>query len=721
MRRLTYHGAHSASRQAGGDSGQAHPPGAGPRDRPLPARLVENDDDDGDDEEEKRLSRVESFSKWLAGVIPVNLIPSDLAAMLRHRANHRFAMAREQGVPMEQIYFGQDCLPTWETQYWDPEEESLHSILQERLCDLDRALQLSTLLQREIQNKSNARMELACELGIHLDAIAMGSSLLPEWDTSPESAESSGTQTSTVTTDLTSGSHDDEEADSSMTGSKLAEGETPEMSFVDDGDGSGVEVLDAEMDDAVDLIGYASSEDSGMLGAQAEDAVDLSKHAVLETAHVREPVLKRKWCSESSDSSSDEEDESSDGEDDDAVDIYLNNHVSPQPVYDEHGRSNILHDVEVVGVPGEPSSVVDLEVYLAVDDDDDEEDLAEVELAVDRAAYERCFGVEGAIDVHIPGAEIFCFNRVEELGEEEVDEDENEDGVDEGVDDQDVDIELNSSDSEGRCEENEDGEENEDDVDEGVDDEDVDIELSSSLCSEEYSNEHRDYEGVADEDVDVELDSSLCSEEHGEENEDEEENAYGIDEGIEDDDVDVELSSSRSGEFSEENEDEEENAYGIDEGIEDDDVDVEPNSSDSEEHCQENEDEDVDIELSSSRSGEFSEENEDEEENAYGIDDGIEDDDIDVELNPSHSEEHCQENEDEDVDIELSSSHSEEFSEENEDEEENAYSIDEGIEDIDINIELNLSHSEEHCQENEDKDVDIELSSSHSEEFSEEE
>ncbi|KAG5994010.1 hypothetical protein E4U43_003340 [Claviceps pusilla] len=582
MRRFTYHGAHSASRQAGEDSGQAHPPGAGPQDRPLPARLVEKDDDDGD-EEKKRLSRVESFSKWLAGVIPVNLIPSDLAAVLQHRANHRFAMAREQGVPMEQIYFGQDCLPTWETQYWDPEEESLHSILQERLCDLDRALQLSTLLQHEIQNKSNARMKLACELGIHLDAITMGSSLLPEWDTSPASAESSGTQTSTVTTDLTSGSYDDEEADSSMTSSKLAEGETREMSFVDDGDGSGAKVLDAETDDAVDLIGYASSENSEMLGARVEDAVDLSEHAVLETAHLQEPVLKRKRCSEGSDSSSDEADESSDGGDDDAVDIYLNNHVSPQPVYDEHGRSNILHDVEVVGSPGEPSSVVDLEVYLAVDDDgdgddDDDEDLAEVELAVDRAAYERCFGVEGAIDVHVPGAEIFCFNRVEELGEEEVDEEENEDGVDEGFDDEDVDVELTSSDSEGHREEKEDAEENEDGVDEGVDDEDVDTELNSSLCSEEYSNEHGNYEGVADEDIDVDLNSSLCSEEHRE-------------------DVDVELSSSLcSEEYS--------NEHGNYKGVADEDVDVELNSS----LCSEEHGEDVDIELNSSHSEEYSEE-----------------------------------------------------------------------------------------------------------------
>ncbi|GAB0142641.1 Ribosome bioproteinsis protein, partial [Epichloe bromicola] len=99
--------------------------------------------------------------------------------------------------------------------------------------------------------------------------------------------------------------------------------------------------------------------------------------------------------------------------------IYLNNHVSSQPIYDEHGRSNIIYDVDLVGgVPGEFSNV-DLEVYLAVDDDEEYASLPEAELAIEGEAYERCFGDEGAIDVHIPGAEIFFFNGIEESDEAE--------------------------------------------------------------------------------------------------------------------------------------------------------------------------------------------------------------------------------------------------------------------------------------------------------------
>ncbi|KAG5974578.1 hypothetical protein E4U55_008143 [Claviceps digitariae] len=440
------HVAGPASSQVEEDPEGAH---ARPRELPQSPRLV-------DDEEKRRLSRVESFSKWLAGVVPVNLIPGDLAEMLQHRANCRFDMAREQGVPIDQIYFGQDCLPTWETLYWDPEEESLHSILQERLCDLERALELSSLLQHEIQHKSNARMKEACELGIALDAINVGPSLLPEWpvmDRAESANTRSSTQTSTLTADFSS-SHGDEQTELSSMPLTIADDDTPETSFVDDTPFD-IEVLDAQMDE--------------------NDVVDLTDHSALEPTHLDAPVLKRKRCSKSWDSTSEDEDEdeSSDGEEDDAEDIYLNNHVSSQPIYDEYGRSNILYDVELVGIPGEAPSIVDLEVYLAVDDDQNYEDLAEVELAIDRTAYEQCFGDEGAVDVHIPGAKIFCFNRI--------DEEEDADGSAEDVEEQDS------------------GVEDEDDSDGDDEDDDEDDDAGLELEPEEYVSSSSDAEDHSEE------------------------------------------------------------------------------------------------------------------------------------------------------------------------------------------------------------------------------
>ncbi|KAG5926066.1 hypothetical protein E4U42_003678 [Claviceps africana] len=308
-----------------------------------------------DDDDETRASKVEAFSKWLAGVVPVHLVPGSLAEMLQHRANRRLDMARSQGVPAEHIVFGPDCLPTWASLCWDPEEESLHAVLQERLGDLGRALELDPFLQDEIRTKSNARMDEARRLGVPLDAIAVGPSLLPEWGMDPDAAVA------------LSGGHGDQETDADKDN-------TPETGFAVDGP---------------------------------------------EPSHPGTTRGKRKRCSECSDPTT--SDESSDGDQDDDQDdtgvIYLNNHVSPQPTYDCAASSHVLHDVQVVGAPDDASQVVDLEVYLAVGGDDDD-DIAEVELAIDRAAYEACFGDDGAIDVHVPGADIFCFHGIEELDED---------------------------------------------------------------------------------------------------------------------------------------------------------------------------------------------------------------------------------------------------------------------------------------------------------------
>ncbi|KAG5929683.1 hypothetical protein E4U53_002398 [Claviceps sorghi] len=382
----TRHVARSAPHPVGKHPNRAHPPRPGLRESPLSPRPTA-------DEEETRASRVEAFSKWLAGVVPVHLVPGDLAEMLQHGANRRFDMARAQGVPVEQIEFGQDCLPTWATLCWDPDKESLHSVLQERLCDLGHALELDPVLQDEIRTKSNARMKEARQLGIPLDAIAVGPSLLPEWDMDPDAAETVSTHTSTLAADWSS-AHGGEEVDHLSMPWTGAAGKTPETSFADGAPGE-LEVLDVD--------------------------------AGLERLPLRKTVDKRKRCSESSDPTSEDEDESSHGGggegEDDTGDIYLNNHVSPQPIYDDYATSNMVYDVQVVGGPGEACKVVDLEVYLAVGDDADDdgsyEDLAEVELAIDRAAYEECFGDDGAIDVHMPGADIFCFNRIEELDDEQ--------------------------------------------------------------------------------------------------------------------------------------------------------------------------------------------------------------------------------------------------------------------------------------------------------------
>lgn len=90
------------------------------------------------------------------------------------------------------------------------------------------------------------------------------------------------------------------------------------------------------------------------------------------------------------------------GSDDDEFDdeITMRNHVSPLPDYEDGPAVNVFHGAHLVGGP-EGVSEADLEVYLVEDGDD-------AELAVDREAFERLFGDDEAVDVEIPGRDLFC-------------------------------------------------------------------------------------------------------------------------------------------------------------------------------------------------------------------------------------------------------------------------------------------------------------------------
>lgn len=284
-----------------------------------------------------------------------------MAEVFKHNANQRLRLAKQQGIKLEEIYIGEDCLPAWRTLYWDPTDKSLHSVIQERLLHLQLAQDLGDLLQRELRIKSNQKLRQAYELGVKTEDISVGKSLLPEWNirdtVDPE--------------DLTLS-----ESDETLRGS-----------------------------------------------TSGEDTQETQQHAVATTPEPVETTVSQP---------SDPEDPAwfkdiapehmydSDGEeneDNEYDDIYMNNHVSAQPFYDENGHSNIVHDVEIVGGPGQVVNV-DLEVYLAVDDEEFD-DLPEVELAINKDAFEKEFGDQDAVDVYVPDMKMFCLDRFEE-GEEHV-------------------------------------------------------------------------------------------------------------------------------------------------------------------------------------------------------------------------------------------------------------------------------------------------------------
>ncbi|KAG9497671.1 hypothetical protein J7337_010538 [Fusarium musae] len=95
------------------------------------------------------------------------------------------------------------------------------------------------------------------------------------------------------------------------------------------------------------------------------------------------------------------------------------NIFDPEPSYDDpddYDEPNIFHGAQVMGVPA-PHSIVDLEVYLA-EDEDEVQDLPQLELAIDQESYEHYFGTDGAIDLEIVGGRLVCTGELFEEDQE---------------------------------------------------------------------------------------------------------------------------------------------------------------------------------------------------------------------------------------------------------------------------------------------------------------
>ncbi|KAF5579975.1 hypothetical protein FPCIR_10805 [Fusarium pseudocircinatum] len=109
------------------------------------------------------------------------------------------------------------------------------------------------------------------------------------------------------------------------------------------------------------------------------------------------------------------------GNDDDLAnnEIETSNIFDPEPSYDDpddYDEPNIFHGAQVMGVPAQ-HSIVDLEVYLA-EDEDEVQDLPQLELAIDQESYEHYFGTDGAIDLEIVGGRLICTGELFEEDQE---------------------------------------------------------------------------------------------------------------------------------------------------------------------------------------------------------------------------------------------------------------------------------------------------------------
>ncbi|KAL7942903.1 hypothetical protein V8C42DRAFT_347392 [Trichoderma barbatum] len=355
-----------------------------------------------------------TFTEFLSRALPSKLISSDVAEYIQRESNIRLETARQEGIMLDDVFIGRDCLPTWIGMQWDPQRESLHCAIQDRLMDLDVSDILGDVLRTELMDKGNRKLEEARQLGVGIENITIGKGLLATWitlESSQETAYGLKTPVRTGRAELI----DDDTAQSSL------ETTNPHSSTVSRG----------------------GTPDSDITTISSPTVAQNSPYIVYDSSSTYDS------CSDFGSSGDTSDDSTEDDEETDDV-IQMNNSVNPQPEYSESDGEapHILYDIEIAG-GREGYLDVDLEVYL-VEDDEEVEDLPELELAIDGDAFTYYFGDNGVVEVEIPGMDLRCLldvprdqsdegDQAMEDGQpfEEIDDDYDDDcGMDEGEDEQ---------------------------------------------------------------------------------------------------------------------------------------------------------------------------------------------------------------------------------------------------------------------------------------------
>jgi hypothetical protein len=351
------------------------------------------------------------------GLLPTNLIAGDVSEYIQRESNARLATARKEGVVLDDMFIGRDCLPAWLDMQWNPRAESLHIMIQDSLLDLQVTSLLGDMIRARLTNLGNEKLEEARKLGLTLEDITIGKGLLPEWDPSAAN-EASPIENQPAL---------EEEYQSTL--------EQDQNTFEEDQNAFGEDQNMFGEESANNETGPSSPVSSSFGGYETSSETDSSSDSG-DTSDTDS------FFSDTSDSSDDEDE---DEESFDSV-FSMTNAVDDQPQYTESDDEapHILHDVEIAGGP-DGQSDVDLEVYLA-EDDDEAGELPEVELAIDATAYLFFFDDEAAVDVRFSDMELECTLEIPEddsydesaFFREALFEDDNEDDndLDEDEDDQ---------------------------------------------------------------------------------------------------------------------------------------------------------------------------------------------------------------------------------------------------------------------------------------------
>ncbi|KPM35867.1 hypothetical protein AK830_g10700 [Neonectria ditissima] len=305
-----------------------------------------------------------AFTEFLDNNLPIAFIKPEIKAALISDSNARLDEARRQEVGIDEIFIDEDCLPTWPGNYWDPSVESLNDTIQRHLNDLDRAKRLGDMVRSNVITKGNRRLEEACRLGVSLDSLCIGNGLLPVWD-------------GYITIGLT-----------------LNHGDAGYEEASQNTNNFGMSTSSTYFGNASDYSTMATLVDS-----------DTSR------GFISSSPMAFDFSSSDSDSSSGNEDTVPNQEGNCLYSMGLDNAVHDQAYYsDDEDALNIVHDVEVAGASdGHPP--VDLQVYIA-HEDDEVYDLPEMEMTVNRDAFEDWHEMEEAIDIEVADTMMRCTGEI---------------------------------------------------------------------------------------------------------------------------------------------------------------------------------------------------------------------------------------------------------------------------------------------------------------------
>ncbi|KAH6889788.1 hypothetical protein B0T10DRAFT_571864 [Thelonectria olida] len=359
--------------------------------------------------------RLLEFRHFLRNNVPIAFLRTGVYEFLLNEARTRLRWAMFWEVPVKDIAYDYDCLPTWPgiDRQVDLEQGGLHQNIQSALSKFHNGqVIIGDLVQNDLITKGNRRLGEAYEQGIRLEDIFIGAGLLPEWDIDPSGDQTIQPAEESGVIDLTG--EDDKEAKAQpeyiLQSNVVAQPDWYENDPLFKPRFSGVEELSLpqSFDD------YASSDD---------DSSSTASSTIQPPSVVRDSPTGEHEFTSTVASSADSECElcrrhisfGRNGEPvyprapEDQYTNWVRSHLAWHAAQDDAASANVVHDTDIVTSSREHS--VDLEVYVA-DDDSEVDDLPEVELAIDSETFEQWEITEDAVQVFLDGSQVYSDNHL---------------------------------------------------------------------------------------------------------------------------------------------------------------------------------------------------------------------------------------------------------------------------------------------------------------------